>query len=191
MSKRLSKLSRTSKSNSSKKTLAANVDLNTSADEFKHTSLKSFDIKANENDVNSQNSKASSITSILSEPSVSSTSSIASNSNILPPCPFCGKSFKINQDQTRTSHLKSCGLSSGITVNQLLEVKNLEERQAAEWRALNLPKASNTSKSRTTISNSSSRAKTSQIKQELQLTGKDSKLFFHLKYFFSQKVFFS
>ena len=50
MSKRLSKLSRTSKSNSSKKTLAANVDLNTSADEFKPTRLKSFDSKTKEND---------------------------------------------------------------------------------------------------------------------------------------------
>ena len=44
----------------------------------------------------------------------------------------------------------------GIDTNQLLEIRKLEDRQAEEWKALNLPKISNVSKNSTTRSNNAS-----------------------------------
>ena len=70
----------------------------------------------------------------------------------LPPCPFCQKKFSSNQELTRITHLKACATPLGVDTNQLLEIKKLEERQADEWKALNLPKVTNTSKNVTTKS---------------------------------------
>ena len=44
----------------------------------------------------------------------------------------------------------------GIDTNQLLEIRKLEDRQADEWKALNLPKINNVSKNSTTRSNNAS-----------------------------------
>ena len=44
----------------------------------------------------------------------------------------------------------------GIDTNQLLEIRKLEDRQAEEWKALNLPKINNVSKNSTTRSNNAS-----------------------------------
>ena len=66
----------------------------------------------------------------------------------IPPCPFCGKSFQ--SGITRSSHLKSCGNHLGVDTNQLLEIKKLEEKQAEEWKALNLPKTNNVTVKNTT-----------------------------------------
>lgn len=77
--------------------------------------------------------------------------------NILPPCPFCGKSFNAGQELTRASHLKSCGNQLGLDTNQLLKIKHLEDRQADEWRALNLPKIANSSLKNTSKNTSKSR----------------------------------
>ena len=57
----------------------------------------------------------------------------------LQPCPLCGKQFSRTQQQQRTSHLKSCGASKGLTAGQLVKVRQLEERQAEERKALGLP----------------------------------------------------
>ena len=50
----------------------------------------------------------------------------------------------------------------------MLEVRKLEEKQAEQWKALNLPRTTNVSKNRT---NNSSRTKTSIIKAQFQMTG--------------------
>ena len=52
--------------------------------------------------------------------------------------------------------LKACATQLGIDTNQLLEIRKLEDRQAEEWKALNLPKISNVSKNSTTRSNNAS-----------------------------------
>ena len=57
----------------------------------------------------------------------------------LPDCPICGKRFSRPQQQQRTSHLKSCGASRGLSAGQLVKVRQLEERQAEERKALGLP----------------------------------------------------
>ena len=57
----------------------------------------------------------------------------------LPDCPICGKKFSRSQPQQRTSHLKSCGASRGLSAGQLVKVRQLEERQAEERKALGLP----------------------------------------------------
>lgn len=66
-------------------------------------------------------------------------------------CHFCGKLFKEGQELTRLSHLKSCGNNLGIGTEELLKIRQLEERQAEEWKALNLPKATNVSRNKTSI----------------------------------------
>jgi hypothetical protein len=58
----------------------------------------------------------------------------------LPDCPICGKVFPNPKHQTqRVSHLKSCGASKGLTAEQLVKVRQLEERQAEERKAIGLP----------------------------------------------------
>ena len=68
-----------------------------------------------------------------------------------PPCPFCSKSFAAGSNN-RASHLKACASQLGVDTRQLLEIKKLEQRQADEWKALNLPSktaaANNITKSR-------------------------------------------
>ena len=44
----------------------------------------------------------------------------------------------------------------GVETNQLLEIRKLEDRQAEEWKALNLPKINNVSKNSTTKSSNTS-----------------------------------
>ena len=44
----------------------------------------------------------------------------------------------------------------GVDTNQLLEIRKLEDRQAEEWKALNLPKINNVSKNSTTRSSNTS-----------------------------------
>ena len=69
-------------------------------------------------------------------PRVASPSDVAEG---LPDCPLCGKQFSRAQQQQRTSHLKSCGASRGLSAGQLVRVRQLEERQAEERKALGLP----------------------------------------------------
>ncbi len=83
--------------------------------------------------------------------------------NAFPPCPFCGKLFNKAQELTRISHLKSCGNQLGVNTNQLLEIKRLEERQAEEWKALNLPKTTNVTKNSTTNTSKTLKAKRAQF----------------------------
>ena len=59
---------------------------------------------------------------------------------VLPSCPFCEKTFASGQNLARASHLKSCGNQLGLDTNQLLQIKKLEDKQAQEWKELNLPK---------------------------------------------------
>ena len=46
-----------------------------------------------------------------------------------------------------------------MDTNQLLEIRKLEDRQAEEWKALNLPKINNVSKNSTTRSSNTSSVK--------------------------------
>ena len=72
----------------------------------------------------------------------------------LPSCPFCQKTFVSGQKLSRASHLKSCGNQLGLDTNQLLQIRKLEDKQAQEWKDLNLPKITNGNT--TTITNRSS-----------------------------------
>ena len=165
MSKRLTKLSRAKPNKKAIVEEKVQHDLDSSAEDFQKTTDIKLKPKEVENNLNTQNS-ATIISSIVSQPNVSCDSSISSAA--VPPCPFCGKSFKVEQELARLAHLKSCGTQLGLGVDQLLEVRKLEEKQAEQWKALNLPRATNVSKNRT---NNSSRTKTSIIKSQFQMTG--------------------
>ena len=56
-------------------------------------------------------------------------------------CPFCQKEFPKNVTVARrNAHLKVCGIQKGLKPEDLLKVRRLEEKQAAEWADLGLPK---------------------------------------------------
>ena len=55
-------------------------------------------------------------------------------------CPFCQKVFKNVSELKRNAHLKVCGTHSGLKPEDVLKVRRLEEKQAAEWASLGLPK---------------------------------------------------
>ena len=81
-------------------------------------------------------------------------SASSSSAPTLPSCPFCEKTFASGQTLSRASHLKSCGNQLGLDTNQLLQIKKLEDKQAQEWKDLNLPKIT-TGNTTTTINRSS------------------------------------
>lgn len=58
---------------------------------------------------------------------------------VLRPCPMCGKNFQADQEAQRGNHLRQCGQHRGMTTEQLLQVRQLEEKQAKERAALGLP----------------------------------------------------
>ena len=101
--------------------------------------------------------------------------SISSSSQKRQNCPFCQKTFKIGQEATRLSHLKSCGTQCGLSTEKILEAHRLIERQDEEWRILemNLPKTATLANNATNIKNRTkncSRAPNSRMKTELQLS---------------------
>ena len=44
----------------------------------------------------------------------------------VPPCPLCGKIFKLSNEGKRTSHLKECGTSHGVDAQDLVKMRRLE-----------------------------------------------------------------
>ena len=44
----------------------------------------------------------------------------------VPPCPLCGKTFKLSSEGKRTSHLKECGTSHGVDAQDLVKMRRLE-----------------------------------------------------------------
>ncbi len=62
-----------------------------------------------------------------------------SSSSLLHPCPMCGKTFQANQEAQRGNHMRQCGQLRGMTTEQLLKIKKLEEKQARERKDLGLP----------------------------------------------------
>lgn len=103
--------------------------LNKSSDDFQD------DVKVKKCSVESKNEEAKSQESEEKENG-------ETESN-LPPCPLCGKTFRPGQFTTRGSHMKLCGSSRGMTTEQLIQIRQLEEKQAEERRALGLPEINN------------------------------------------------
>ena len=44
----------------------------------------------------------------------------------VPPCPLCGKTFKLSNEGKRTSHLKECGTTHGVDAQDLVKMRRLE-----------------------------------------------------------------
>lgn len=77
-------------------------------------------------------------------------------------CPFCQKDFpKSVSEAKRNAHLKVCGIHKGFKPEDLVKVRRLEEKQAAEWADLGLPKPANKSTTTGGSTNITSRKKTS------------------------------
>ena len=154
MSKKLTKLSR---ARPKPKTDSSNKQLNNSDEDFQSVISKPInDEKSSEKPQNSI--KISQITQNTTAASESIDQNVTTTAGIAPlqPCPFCSKKFSCGQELTRASHLKSCASQLGVETNQLLEIRKLEDRQAEEWKALNLPKINNVSKNSTTKSSNTS-----------------------------------
>ena len=158
MSKKLTKLSR-SRPKTDSKPQSSKSNLNNSDEDFQSVIEKPSKTQISISD--------SSCISIFEKPQstqidievdeIEESTILPSNkTSFLPPCPFCGKTF--NKDSTRISHLKSCGTQLGVNTNQLIEIKKLEQRQAEEWKALNLPKTVQTIKNASKSNNSTARA---------------------------------
>ncbi len=178
MSKRLTKLSsrrkkpealKTSIISGDKKTLAS---LNNSDEDFKMPPL------VNEPSIESKGPTETQETQNRTESRLSERSSIAcdrssinrSKTSSLPPCPFCSKVFQLGQELTRVSHLKTCGSTLGVSTSELLKIKELEDRQAEEWKAMRLPKASVNLSSTSTSKNKSKTSKNSTLAANLCAT---------------------
>ena len=90
-------------------------------------------------------------------------------------CPFCGKSFASGQTIARTSHMKACGNQLGVDAHQLLQIRKLEDKQAQEWKELNLPSVSNNTMT-SSISNKSTVNKTKAKSERMAATSNDPQL---------------
>ena len=148
MSKKLTKLSR-----ARPKKDTTNKQLNNSDEDFQSVIVK----PTNESKISQKEDsilKDSILKDTIEVNDTSTNASIATTT--LPPCPFCGKKFNNAQELSRLSHLKACATQLGVDTNQLLEIRKLEDRQAEEWKSLNLPKLNNASKNSTARSNNSS-----------------------------------
>jgi len=144
MSKKLTKLSR-----ARPKIDSTNKQLNNSDEDFQSVIVKPSTTQK----ISQTHDESSAPKNKIVE---SNNSTVFETSAPLQPCPFCSKKFNNVQELTRLSHLKACATQLGIDTNQLLEIRKLEDRQAEEWKALNLPKISNVSKNSTTRSNNAS-----------------------------------
>lgn len=63
---------------------------------------------------------------------------ISNKINEKKQCPVC---LLMLDNKSFINHIKSCGTSHNLPSNIIIEALNLQERQAAERRALGLPKA--------------------------------------------------
>ena len=126
---------------SSKKTKVIQSNLNNSDEDF--VSVVDKPKRNNETDTQAQDDYRS----------ASSSSS---------PCPFCGKSFA--SSLARASHLKACGNQLGVDTNQLLKIKKLEDKQAQEWKDLNLPSIVTTNNTESIKSKSCNKTKSAKAK---------------------------
>jgi hypothetical protein len=144
MSKRLTKLSSRARRPVPQKTLiSSSPRLNNSDEDFQSViKTKSEHSVLKNSQCSSTHQKEDSEISLKSDACDEIIRKSASKSDFLQPCPFCGKTFNEGQDLSRVSHFKICGNQLGVGVTDLLKIKKLQERQAEEWKALNLPKAS-------------------------------------------------
>ena len=153
MSKKLTKLSTRGRSDKSKKTKIQS-NLNNSDEDFVSVVDKP---KRNEDTAYTKN---------ISTDSTRTAQDDYRSASVPFSCPFCGKSFASGQTLARASHLKACGNQLGVDTNQLLQIKKLEDKQAQEWKDLNLPiVTNNTTIKNKSIANKSNKSKA--VKTEL------------------------
>lgn len=81
---------------------------------------------------NSSDSNQPSIESSFFKPQTSDQAEIKESI----PCPLCLKPFK--DDTACTNHMKTCAAKNKVSVRQLLDAKELQDRQAEERKAMGL-----------------------------------------------------